>query len=126
MTAWLVDTHAALWFLADDAQLSPWALATMESGEHTLVISAACVWEIAIKRVLGKLTAPADLPEVLVAEGFDTLDVTVAHAWRVAALPTLAHKDPFDRLLIVQAQVEGLPVISADAALDGYDLRRHW
>ena len=65
MTTWLVDTHALLWFLSDDAELSTNARETMESGDNVLLASSACVWEMAIKTSLGKLKAPTDLPSIL-------------------------------------------------------------
>jgi PIN domain nuclease of toxin-antitoxin system len=126
VSSFLVDTHAVLWFLIDDPQLSPQAKRTMESADSVLLVSAACVWEIAIKTALGKLSAPPDLPAVLSDQGFDTIDITVGHAWRVATLPVVAHKDPFDRLLVAQALVEDLAIISSDAGLDAYGVDRHW
>jgi PIN domain nuclease of toxin-antitoxin system len=126
VTAWLVDTHALLWFLSDDAQLSPDAKRTMESGENVLLASSACVWEMAIKSQLGKLTIPPDLPSILIHQGFAPLEVTAEHAWAVADLPLGDHRDPFDRLLVAQARIEGLGIISNDAQLDQYHIRRHW
>ena len=126
MTAWLVDTHALLWFLTDDEQLSERARTTMESGENVLLASSACVWEMAIKASLGKLTVPADLPSILREQCFSEFDVTAEHAWAVATLPLTEHRDPFDRLLVAQALVEGLALISNDAQLDQYGIKRHW
>ncbi len=126
MTAWLVDTHALLWFLSDDAQLSTNAKEAMESGENVLLASSACVWEMAIKASLGKLKVPTDLPSILVEQGFAPFDVTAEHAWAVAGLPLTEHRDPFDRLLVAQARVEGLGIISNDAQLDQYAIKRHW
>ena len=126
MTTWLVDTHALLWFLSDDPQLSPTAKATMESSETVLLASAACIWEMAIKAGLGKLKVPADLPSILDEQGFATLDVAAQHAWAVADLPLSDHRDPFDRLLVAQALVERLGVISNDTQLDQYGIKRHW
>lgn len=126
MSAWLVDTHALLWFLTDDPVLSPAARATMESGDEVLLVSAASLWEIAIKTSLGKLDAPDGLPEIIHAEGFEVLDVSAAHAWAVRALPLGEHKDPFDRLLVAQARVERLAMLSADTRLDAYGVERRW
>ena len=126
MTTWLVDTHALLWFLSDDAELSTNARETMESGDNVLLASSACVWEMAIKASLGKLTVPADLPRIVREQGFSEFDVTAEHAWAVATLPLTEHRDPFDRLLVAQALVEGLPLISNDAQLDQYGIKRHW
>ena len=126
MTTWLVDTHALLWFLSDDAQLSTNARETMESGDNVLLASSACVWEMAIKASLGKLKVPTDLPSILIEQGFTSFDVTTEHAWAVAGLPLTEHRDPFDRLLVAQARVEGLGIISSDAQLDHYGIKRHW
>lgn len=126
MTAWLVDTHALLWFVTDDRQLSQTAREIMESGESILVVSAACLWEISIKASVGKLTVPDDLLAALHEESIDELPVSTQHAMRVAALPLGAHKDPFDRMLVAQALVERLPIISSDAQLDQYGVERAW
>ena len=126
MTAWLVDTHAVLWFLSDDPKLSTVAKARMESATSTLLVSAASIWEISIKRQTGKLAAPDDLLEVLVDQDFRTLPVSAAHAWAAGALPLGEHRDPFDRLLAAQAVLEGVPVISADEELEQYGVARLW
>ncbi len=126
MTAWLVDTHALLWFLGDDEQLSGAARETMESGESVLLASVACFWEMAIKASLGKLTVPKDLPGILREQGFTEFDVTAEHAWAVHELPLTEHRDPFDRLLVAQALVDDLPLISGDAELDQYGIKRRW
>jgi PIN domain nuclease of toxin-antitoxin system len=119
-------SYALLGSLSDDARLSPDAKATMESGENVLLASSACVWEMAIEAGLGKLKVPRDLPAVLVEQGFTPFDVTAEHAWAVAELPLTEHRDPFDRLLVAQARVEGLGIISGDARLDQYEIERHW
>lgn len=126
MSTWLVDTHALLWYLADDSRLSAPAKVTMESGESVLFVSAASVCELAIKSSLGKLRVPDDLIEALDEEGFEPLEMGLQHAWRLADLPRGEHKDPFDRMLVAQALVEDLPVISNDDQLDRYGIRRHW
>ena len=126
MSAWLVDTHALLWFLADDRQLSETAKATMESSESVLLVSSASIWEMAIKRGLGKLRAPPDLLSVLRREGFEDLAIQPEHAWAVRDLEPGDHKDPFDRLLAAQAQLENLPLISNDLQLDRYGIKRLW
>ncbi len=126
MSAWLLDTHALLWFLADDPQLSEAAKSTMESGESVLLVSSASIWEMAIKSGLGKLQAPADLLTVLRKEGFQSLAVQPEHAWAVRDLAPGEHKDPFDRLLAAQASLEKLPLISNDVRLDRYGIERHW
>jgi PIN domain nuclease of toxin-antitoxin system len=98
----------------------------MESGESVLLVSAASVWEMAIKTSLGKLELPQDLLEVMDEQGFQILEVTGAHAWAVSTLPLGDHKDPFDRQLVTQALLEDLPVISGDSELDEYGIKRHW
>jgi len=126
MSSWLVDTHALLWYLADDDRLSDDARRTMESADSILLISAASVWELAIKSSLGRLRLPDDFVAALEDEGFESLDVRFEHAWRAGELPLGSHKDPFDRLLAAQALLERLPVISNDEALDEYGVQRHW
>jgi len=126
LSAWLVDTHAVLWFLADDPQLSATAKRIMESGDNVLLVSTASIWEMAIKRSLGKLHAPDGLPSLLRAEGFETLAIQPEHAWAVRDLPARDHMDPFGRLLAVQAKVENLPVISNHPQLDRYGIQREW
>jgi len=126
LSAWLVDTHALLWFLADDPRLSESAKRTMESGENVLLVSSASIWEMAIKRSLGKLQAPDDLLSVLREEGFEPLAIQPEHAWAVRDLTPSDHNDPFDRLLAVQARAENLPVISNDPQLDRYGIERDW
>jgi PIN domain nuclease of toxin-antitoxin system len=126
LSTFLIDTHAVLWFLIDDPRLSAPAKTAMQSPDHVLLVSAACTWEIAIKKRLGKLQAPDDLPAVLRAQGFDNLTITTEHAWLVTELPSGDHKDPFDRLLVAQALSEGLPIISGDQQLDRYGIHRLW
>lgn len=126
MTTWLVDTHAALWFLDDAPSLSGPAKARMESADSRLLVSAASLWEMAIKRRLGKLGVPDDLLDVLREQDFEVLPITAAHAWGVAHLPLGEHRDPFDRMLVSQALLEGVPVISADSQLEQYGVARLW
>ena len=126
MSSWLVDTHALLWFVADDDRLSPAARDEMRSGKNVLFVSAGSIWETAIKSGLGKLSAPDDLLALLRREGFEMLPVTPEHAWAVRDLEMSSHKDPFDRLLAAQAIVEGLPMISNDPQLDDYGIQRLW
>jgi PIN domain nuclease of toxin-antitoxin system len=121
----LVDTHAVLWWLADDDSLSAEARAVLADPGNELLVSSASVWEIAIKRSLGKLEAPDDLVEVISDEGFTFLGVTPSHGWRVTTLP-LHHGDPFDRLLAAQALVEGIPVLTADPQFGPYGVGVMW
>lgn len=125
MSRLVVDTHALLWWLADDAALSEPARASIADPANVPVVSVASLWEIAIKQSLGKLDAPADLPEIIVAEGFTLLPVGAQHAWRVRELP-FHHRDPFDRLLIAQAMTERVPILTADASFAVYEVDVRW
>lgn len=126
MTGWLIDTHALLWWWDDDPRLSPIAREVFEDPRAPLTVSAATLWEIAIKRGLGKLRVPDDYPHLLELQGFETLPVHATHAHAVARLPVTDHRDPFDRMLVAQARVETMPIISADARLDQYNIARLW
>ncbi len=125
----LLDTHALLWWLSDDHELSQSARKFIAETRNTAVISAASAWEIATKVRLGKLPTAADLAADFVSylerEGFELLAISAEHAIR-AGLLAGTHKDPFDRMLIAQAQAEGLPIISNEVAFDSYGVRRIW
>jgi PIN domain nuclease of toxin-antitoxin system len=114
----LVDTHAALWWLADDRRLSATAREAM-AGAGEPLLSAGTLFEVSIKASLGKLEAPAEWAEELLAEGFALLPITPAHAHAYRALPYVelggkALRDPFDRLLVAQAEVEHVPLVTRD------------
>ena len=109
----LLDTHALLWWLDDPSRLTKAAWKAIGEGKNTVYVSAAVAWEIAIKRSLGKLDAPADLEAAMSANRFLPLPVTIPHALAVRALPPV-HRDPFDRLLIAQAMHEGFKLVSRD------------
>lgn len=126
MSRWLIDTHALLWYVGQPDRLSASARSTMDSGRNLLYCSASCVCELAIKRTLGKLRVPDDILDQFGREGFEMLSVTAEHAWRLAELPLGEHRDPFDRLLVAQALVEELPIISSDEQLDRYGVKRLW
>jgi len=121
----LLDTHALLWWLRDDAALSSSARALIADPETEPLASSVSVWEIAIKSALGKLEVHDDLLDAIADDGFGWLPVSVEHAWAVRKLPH-HHGDPFDRLLIAQALAEGVPVVSIDAQLDAYGIDRVW
>lgn len=116
----LLDTHVLLWWLAD-AELDDDARAAIADPDHLVVVSAASIWEIAIKRQLGTLDAPDDAPDAVATSGFDALDITLAHAQAAGALP-MHHRDPFDRMLVAQARLEGLVVVTRDPVLADYDV----
>ena len=119
----LVDTHVLLWWLADDPRLPEPARAAIAAPEHRVSVSAASAWEIAIKRALGKLEAPDDLRTTIIASGFAEVPVTIDHASIAGALPR-HHDDPFDRMLVAQAQVEELTIITLDVRFASYDVGR--
>ena len=116
----LLDTHVWLWWYAGDRQLGREALALIKAAPDVR-FSAASAWEITIKRHLGKLIVPDDfaIGQELARDGFAELPITVAHAAAVHELRAI-HRDPFDRMLVAQAQVEGLTVVTADDAITGY------
>jgi len=119
----LLDSHALLWFaLGNRRRISPPLRARIEEGA---TVSTASLWEIAIKSALGKLDAPEDLPARVEEMGFELLPVTEEHAWHVRSLPH-HHGDPFNRLLIAQAQLERLPIVTADPAFAAYDIEMVW
>jgi PIN domain nuclease of toxin-antitoxin system len=121
----LVDTHAVLWWLSDDARLSPAAREAIAEPANEPLVSAASIWEIAIKRSLGKLSAPDDLVAHVVNEGFAWLAVKAEHAWEVRTLLP-HHRDPFDRMLVAQALVEGVPVVTSDERFARYGVSVRW
>ncbi|MGF7005953.1 type II toxin-antitoxin system VapC family toxin [Aminobacter sp. BE322] len=118
--AFLADTHVILWSVNDDSRLHPRHRQVLASSA-VVYASAASIWEIAIKMGIGKLDAPADLASLLPRMQFTPLAVTFAHAQKVASLPRL-HGDPFDRLLIAQAQVENLAILTTDTMFARYDV----
>ncbi|WP_337174094.1 type II toxin-antitoxin system VapC family toxin [Paludisphaera sp.] len=109
----LLDTHVFLRWLDDPNLLSDAAKEAIQDGSSVVYVSAAVVWEIVIKKTIGKLDAPEDLPAALAANRFVPLSITIQHALAVASLP-LVHRDPFDRILIAQARCEGLTLVSRD------------
>jgi PIN domain nuclease of toxin-antitoxin system len=121
----LLDTHAALWWLADDARVSSDAERELSDDTNRVLLSATVVWEVAIKRSLGKLKAPADLAATLVGAGAQPLPITLDHAAAVESLPW-HHRDPFDRLLVAQALIEGAAIVSQDNGLRQYGVPLVW
>lgn len=115
----LLDTHAFLWWLSDDPRLGPKAREAIAKPENFVFVSAASVWEIAVKRASGKLVAPGDIAEWIEQSSFGDLPIEVEHANASAELPG-HHNDPFDRLLIAQAQLEGLTLLARDDRIDKY------
>lgn len=115
----LLDTHAVLWWLNDDPTLSETARAAISDPENTVYLSAVAVWEMRIKEGIGKLDLPDDFKEVLDGQAFSNLPVTVDHAHTIAGLPAI-HRDPFDRMLVAQAVVEGMTIVTRDRRIAEY------
>jgi PIN domain nuclease of toxin-antitoxin system len=115
----LLDTHALLWWLDDRPTLSTAARAAIADTGNLILISAAVIWEIKIKQRLGKLKIPRNFRKVLDVQPFEMLSITVEHAYAVGELP-VHHRDPFDRILIAQAKVEGLTVVTRDNCFGKY------
>jgi PIN domain nuclease of toxin-antitoxin system len=125
----LLDTHALLWWLSDDPALTRAVRKIIAQTKNTLTVSAASAWEIAIKVRLGKLPTAADLAAdfsgLIEREGFQLLAISAEHGIRAGLLPG-PHKDPFDRMLIAQAQAENMPLISNEVSFESYGVRRLW
>jgi PIN domain nuclease of toxin-antitoxin system len=119
-TRLLLDTHVVLWWLADDPGLSENLKVTIDQ-EIDVFVSTATVWEVAIKQQLGKIAAPADLPETIRDSELTNLHITTNHAIAASRLPPI-HRDPFDRMLVAQARTEGLTLVTRDKELQAYDV----
>ncbi len=129
MSRLLLDTHAFLWWISDDPRLSPAAREVIADGASEVFLSAVSVWEMVIKMGLGRLELPEDLESFLARQlqvnGFRPLAMTLPHALAVRHLPDV-HKDPFDRLLVAQAQHEELVLVSRDAVVRRYPVPVIW
>ncbi len=125
----LLDTHALLWWLAGDESLSASARAAMGEGGNSIFVSAASTWEIATKHRLGKLPGVgaivADLAGAIDAQGFIGLPIVLRHGQAAGALPG-PHRDPFDRMLIAQAMLDDLVLVSNERGFDAYGVQRLW
>lgn len=125
----LLDTHTVLWWLTADSSLPGSARKAIAHKNNTVMVSAASAWEIATKVRLGRLEAAADISGdfagYLAQERFEGLPINVEHGIRAGSLPG-AHQDPFDRMLIAQAQAESLTIVSNETIFDGYGVRRIW
>ena len=125
----LLDTHTFLWWITDNAELSPRAREVIGDGDNTLYVSAASGWEIAIKAKLGRLQLP-DNPARFVAEhmslnAITSLPIQLSHALHVYTLPN-HHRDPFDRMLVAQSQLEKLPIVTKDPQIGRYSVEVIW
>ena len=121
----LPDTHAALWLLGGDERLSRRAERLLKDASNEVLLSAAVVWEVSVKRSLGKLDAPEGFADLLLDAGAAPLGVSIEHAEAVATLPW-HHRDPFDRMLVAQADIEQAVLVSGDELLRAYDVRLAW
>ncbi len=117
----LLDTHILLWWLAGDPALTPTQCMAIEDKRNSCFVSAATIWEISIKSGLGKLYVPSEYLEVLTSQGFFQLPISWAHSQAVSKLPVI-HKDPFDRILIAQAQIEGMTLVCNDPLIAKYEV----
>lgn len=117
----LLDTHVLLWWMADDPELPPAVRSAISSQDNMVHISAATIWEIGIKKELGKLTIPDDWFPAICAEPFGQISISGAHAVEASALPNL-HRDPFDRMLVAQARLENLVLVTTDPQIKRYDV----
>lgn len=118
----LLDTHVLLWWLADHPALGEKARGLISDPRNDVYVSAASTWEISIKKALGKLNAPLGMASIIQDEGFSSLAISLFHGEQAALLPE-HHKDPFDRMLIAQAQAEGLEVVTSDEKFSAYGVR---
>ena len=125
----LLDTHTFLWWLAGDPALSPAAQAAIADLANSVHISAISAWEISTKHRLGKLPGAAivaaDVEACILQQGFEALPVSVRHGRTAGALPG-PHRDPFDRMLIAQAMIEDMTLVSNERPFDAYGVRRLW
>ena len=120
----LLDSHALIWWLANNLTLSEDARKVIASFDNLVFVSAASAWEIAIKKSLGKLDIPDDLEEQINRHNFQPLPVTIAHGMAVEKLPW-HHKDPFDRMIITQAICESATIVTRDKKFNLYDISIH-
>lgn len=125
----LLDTHALLWWFTDDARLSAKARKLILDEGNEILVSAASAWEVSTKFSLGKLSEVSDLlarfEELVAADGFKHLAVNYRHALRAGSY-AMPHRDPFDRMLAAQAELEGVPLVTLDTAFADFPVRRVW
>ena len=125
----LIDTHTFIWYVTDNSRLSNQVLELINDENNQIFLSIASVWEMGIKHGLGKLTFNLPFERFIMQQisinDFMVLDINISQITAVTQLP-LHHRDPFDRMLIAQAMVENIPIISADTIFDAYPIRRLW
>jgi PIN domain nuclease of toxin-antitoxin system len=125
----LLDTHALLWWLDGDRRLSRRARTQLHDVDNVVLVSAVSAWEITTKARIGKLPGALEVAEdvagAVASQGFTALDISILHAQRAGRLPG-GHRDPFDRMLIAQAQLEDVPIVSNETVFDAYGVSRVW
>lgn len=125
----LLDTHIFIWYILDIQRLTATVRALIDDEDNEILLSTASAWEMAIKQSTGKLSFGMQfemfITQQLSLNKFNLLDIKIEHLTVVSTLP-LHHRDPFDRLLIAQAMVEEIPILSADSAFDAYPIQRLW
>ena len=125
----LLDTHALLWWFTDDPRLSAKARSLIGDANNVILVSAASAWEIATKHRLGKLEEAAEavmrFEELVVADGFSHLPVSYRHGLRAGAYHA-THRDPFDRMLAAQSEIESLPLVTLDIAFKQFEITTIW
>ncbi len=117
----LLDTCVLLWWLDDPGLLSEQASTAIKDADNQITVSVVSAWEIAIKKALGKLSSPDNLKEVIADAEFELMPIDYEHAWQVKDLPP-HHRDPFDRLLVSQATIEELTLVTRDSWLNAYNV----
>lgn len=122
MSIYLLDTPVLLWWLSEPKRLSKQTQEIVSEGANRVLLSTAAVWEMSIKKTLGRLDFPNNLFEILQKERIDVLEISLLHALAVADLP-LHHHDPFDRMQVAQARVEGFIVVTSDEKIHQYDVK---
>lgn len=121
----ILDTHTLIWAVQAPERLSGPAHDALQDPEATILVSSASAWEISVKRGQGRLKFPSVTREMLTLMRMQPLSITIRHADEVRALPDL-HRDPFDRILVAQARVEGCVLVSRDPLVRAYDVRTLW
>ena len=121
----LLDTHAALWWLSEDERFGEATAVQLTAETNQILLSAVVVWEVAVKRSLGKLETPENFASTLLDAGLQPLPISLDHTAAVEQLPW-HHRDPFDRMLVAQASIEGAAVVSHDEALRPYGVTLVW
>jgi PIN domain nuclease of toxin-antitoxin system len=118
----LLDTHILIWWLSQEERLSQAEIDLITDSDNFIFVSAATAWEIAVKKMIGKLEAPDDLPAALAINNFLELPITIEHSQKLYQLP-LHHNDPFDRIMVAQAMSENLTFMTRDAKIALYDIK---